>query len=722
MRRHKVYSRAVLALAVGALTFGLPAFFGAPGSGWLCRTAHAQTLPSIDARTWRPSFDPGANLITEPTKTPGAGEWNLGAFATYSFRPITVFKAGSGDAAFRPVEHVAGMDLGGTIGVSDRIAVGASLPLVLWQDGDSGMPSTISSASHAPQSGIGDAALSLKGTLIPNVGGGFGLASITAVTLPTGDRTNFYGDGSITAQTRVAAEYSFVIVTANASVGYKVRTDQHTWPAPEAGGVTFGDEIPWAMGITFNPSLLKVDPQNRHRIELAAHGWFPGGPVAPFGLGDKGASALSPVMLTVDDRVEIGHYRDVYALYGADSGLNDAVGVPAFRLIAGIGWSPRDHDMDHDGVPDDLDQCPEIPEDRDGFEDSDGCPDIDDDEDGIVDKEDACPRIKGVESTDPKKNGCPPDDRDHDGIPDSEDACADTWGEKSADAKMNGCPITDKDGDGIPDGLDKCVDQPEDKDGWKDEDGCPDPDDDGDGISDKEDACPRVPGEPSSDPTKNGCINPDRDGDTYVNDVDKCPESAEVFNGVADDDGCPDEGGVALASFTAKGGKVTAKLSQPIKFGGTADAPEVDAASVMVLRALATELSRHRDYTLAIGVRPAGASDAQQQLALSKAFAAVRKLADLAHKDGLAETVGWDAVKATANATAPTGNGVGLLVLVAAVSPGLPTPGSGTGAPGGPNVPGTIPGKIPGQAPAKTPGNTPLVPEPPKGPGPLEKN
>jgi hypothetical protein len=663
MRRSKVYSHALLALALGVVASA-------------SRSAQAQTLPSIDARTWRPSFDPGANLITEPARTPAAGEWNLGAFASYSFRPITVYKAGSGDVAYRPVEHLAGMDLGGTVGVSDRIAVGAALPLVLWQDGDSGMPSTISSASHAPAFGIGDMALSLKGTLISNQGGGLGLASITGVTLPTGDRTSFNGDGSVTAQTRLAAEYSFVIVTGNASLGYKARTDQHTWPSPSAGGVTFGDEIPWSLGITLNPSLFKVDPQNRHRIELAAHGWLPGGPVAPFGLGDRGSSALSPVMLTIDDRVEIGHYRDVYALYGADIGLNDAVGVPAFRVIAGIGWSPRDHDMDHDGVPDDLDQCPEIPEDRDGFEDSDGCPEIDDDDDGIVDKEDACPRVKGVESTDPKKNGCPADDRDHDGVADLEDACPDTWGEKNPDAKMNGCPITDKDGDGIPDRLDKCVDQPEDKDGYKDEDGCPDPDDDGDGISDKDDACPKVPGEPSSDPTHNGCPNPDRDGDTYENETDKCPDSAEVFNGVTDDDGCPDEGGKPLATFTEltdKHGKVTVKLASPIKFTGKDEAPDVDASSIMVLRALALELSRHRDYTLAIGVRPGGNSDAQQQTSLSKAFAAVRKLADLAHKDGLAETVGWDAVKATPNAA----SGVGLLVFVTPASPGVAT-GSGS--------------------------------------------
>ena len=31
-------------------------------------------------------------------------------------------------------------------------------------------------------------------------------------------------------------------------------------------------------------------------------------------------------------------------------------------------------DFDEDGVPDDTDQCPDQPEDLDGFEDEDGCP------------------------------------------------------------------------------------------------------------------------------------------------------------------------------------------------------------------------------------------------------------------------------------------------------------------------------------------------------------
>jgi outer membrane protein OmpA-like peptidoglycan-associated protein len=64
-------------------------------------------------------------------------------------------------------------------------------------------------------------------------------------------------------------------------------------------------------------------------------------------------------------------------------------------------------DSDGDGIPDADDKCPTDPEDKDGFEDSDGCPDPDNDKDGILDSADKCPNeaevINGVDDQD----GCP---------------------------------------------------------------------------------------------------------------------------------------------------------------------------------------------------------------------------------------------------------------------------------------------------------------------------
>jgi outer membrane protein OmpA-like peptidoglycan-associated protein len=111
---------------------------------------------------------------------------------------------------------------------------------------------------------------------------------------------------------------------------------------------------------------------------------------------------------------------------------------------------PASKDSDGDGIPDDIDRCPLDPEDLDGFQDEDGCPDPDNDGDGIVDKIDACPNTPGPIAN----RGCPVMDRDGDGIPDDQDRCPDQPGPK----ENGGCPDADRDGDGVPDRLDKCPD------------------------------------------------------------------------------------------------------------------------------------------------------------------------------------------------------------------------------------------------------------------------
>ncbi|MGB4123330.1 MAG: OmpA family protein [Bacteroidales bacterium] len=98
-------------------------------------------------------------------------------------------------------------------------------------------------------------------------------------------------------------------------------------------------------------------------------------------------------------------------------------------------------DSDGDGVPDHLDECPDVP----GLKILNGCPDRDGD--GIPDHLDECPDTPGLAEF----KGCP--DRDGDGIPDHLDECPDVPGL----ARFKGCP--DRDGDGIPDHLDECPDE-----------------------------------------------------------------------------------------------------------------------------------------------------------------------------------------------------------------------------------------------------------------------
>ena len=380
------------ALAVLALTAG---------------SATAQTVPSIDVRTWRPSTDPEATLATEPIATPGPWQWNVGAWASYAQDPVVLRDPTTGGVTSRPVDHLIGADLVAGLGIGSRVAVGVHVPAFLWQDG----------TSPIPTSGLGDVSLTGKATLVSNdhegLRAGFGLAALGDVSLPTGDRSSFFGEGQVTASLRLLAEYGFGVGALRASLGYSVRPASRQWQAAPNLGPTFGNTIPWTLGVTLRPRAAgqSIDADDRQVWEIAAHGALPGGPVAPFGLGGAGSSLLSPVMLAVDDRIALGHGRDWSVVLGADIGLDDAIGVPLVRGVVSLGWAPRTHDSDNDGVPDDVDECPDLPEDRDGIQDQDGCPEDDADGDGVLDAVDMCPLVKGVPSADPKKDGCPEGDR-----------------------------------------------------------------------------------------------------------------------------------------------------------------------------------------------------------------------------------------------------------------------------------------------------------------------
>ena len=110
-------------------------------------------------------------------------------------------------------------------------------------------------------------------------------------------------------------------------------------------------------------------------------------------------------------------------------------------VLIGFSYSPFfENDTDNDGIKGSDDLCPDKPEDFDGFEDADGCPDLDNDADGILDVNDKCPN----------------EAEDFDGFEDAD-----------------GCPDLDNDADGILDVNDKCPNEAEDFDGFEDEDGCP---------------------------------------------------------------------------------------------------------------------------------------------------------------------------------------------------------------------------------------------------------
>jgi OmpA-OmpF porin, OOP family len=159
------------------------------------------------------------------------------------------------------------------------------------------------------------------------------------------------------------------------------------------------------------------------------------------------------------------YFRAKDHLQVADSNARQALRLsPADHCLNALGGVAGD--SDNDGVPDREDRCVAEPEDRDGFEDTDGCPEPDNDRDRILDARDKCPN----------------EPEDMDGFEDDD-----------------GCPDPDNDGDGVLDAQDQCPKEKEDRDGFEDDDGCPDPDNDKDGYLDGADKCPNEAGLPGGD-------------------------------------------------------------------------------------------------------------------------------------------------------------------------------------------------------------------------------
>jgi outer membrane protein OmpA-like peptidoglycan-associated protein len=146
------------------------------------------------------------------------------------------------------------------------------------------------------------------------------------------------------------------------------------------------------------------------------------------------SKACGPAQVTIRDR-KPGPEAAIIVIEKLD---RDGDGVPDLEDRCPDVPGPRENqgcpvakDSDGDGIPDDIDRCPLDPEDFDGFQDEDGCPDPDNDGDGIVDKIDACPNTPGPLSN----RGCPVMDRDGDGVPDDVDRCPDEPG-----PPPDGCP------------------------------------------------------------------------------------------------------------------------------------------------------------------------------------------------------------------------------------------------------------------------------------------
>ncbi len=500
--------RTIRACAVAAILGGL----GAVG---LSALAVAEPAGNIDLNAFRPAMDSRGYITVNASQVLGDKEISFGLGALDWGHSLLKLD-GMGNTY--SIDDMIGATLIGAFGIHAgpaELEFGASIPFLIMS-GDRG-PDVGQNEFKLDGQGIGNIGLHFKTRFLKTSRGPhIGLGLIASLYLPTTNPTDrFLGEasrsngttsGKLVPQVMGILDKEFgrtgrLRMSLNAGIRIRssetfVNNDPGNDNAPITNGtVTAGSEIPFGFGVAYALSRQKFD--------------LVGELIGSIPLGDhtnyQPLEALGGIKLYLA--------RNSFLSLGVGRGLVPDKGAnPGFRAMIGIVFEPNIGDRDGDGIKDDVDKCPDEPEDFDGFEDEDGCPDPDNDHDGVPDVDDRCPDIPG-----PKEN--------------------------------DGCPIAannDRDGDGIPDNVDKCPDQPEDKDGFQDEDGCPDPDNDGDGIPDNVDLCPNDPEDFDGFEDHDGCPDPDNDHDRIPDKDDKCPNEPETYNGYQDEDGCPDRGRVVV--------------------------------------------------------------------------------------------------------------------------------------------------------------------------------
>jgi outer membrane protein OmpA-like peptidoglycan-associated protein len=404
-----------------------------------------------------------------------------------------------------------------------------------------------------------DARLALKARLFRK--DLFGMALIAAATVPFGDDAAFLGDTGFTFRPSLVMDVTKGPLTFALNVGAIVREqttvydphDQALKVASPRVLLQVGHEMTAAAGIAYR-FVQWVG------IAAEAYSYLPL-------LSSKVASR--DFTADVLGALQIYPARDLVLAIGAGGGVvPGAARRDDFRVLAGLSWAPAEQkgavsanaiDSDGDGIPDGQDLCPNEPEDKDGFEDEDGCPDLDNDHDGIPDKLDKCPN----------------EAEDRDGHDDED-----------------GCPDPDNDGDGIPDVQDKCPNDPEDRDGFQDDDGCPDADNDGDGIPDAVDKCPNEPETRNGVDDEDGC--PDSGGAPVA--VSKLELSGEP---IAFDAGKSTLTAKATAALDSVAAKITASAAKRVRIEGHADTNEAGKRTETLSQARAAAV---REYLIKKGV------------------------------------------------------------------------------------------------------------------------
>lgn len=427
-------------------TVGLFALF----VGALGLTSSAQAQPRVagtngegmDTHLFRPALDSKGFFTVNGADILGANDVSFGLVMDYG-RNLMRLEDGHGDEQL--VAHSFQGVFGFNYGLFNVATLGISAPVHLMsgdpveQVGPAAAPYDSGALDAQTFSGI---ALHSKLRLLrPESGFGLALAlqggipfsKATARNLGSDPKAWFWPQAIV--ETRVGSKDQLRI---GANAGYRIHDGKNPrFDQLEEGPFQYGNLLTGGLGISYRAMDALDLVADTYATQL-----FDGHSSSKQKLS---AEAVGGIKVFVESRS--------FLMLGAGRRYTPGFEAADLRLFIGFVFEPSIGDRDGDGIKDDVDQCPDEPENYNGYQDEDGCPDV---------------------IPEPEEKPLPTvSDRDGDGIPDHEDKCPDEGGDVIREkGPYYGCP--DRDKDGIPDHLDKCPDEPETYNGFEDEDGCPD--------------------------------------------------------------------------------------------------------------------------------------------------------------------------------------------------------------------------------------------------------
>ena len=320
----------------------------------LAASAHAQTPgEGFGIERFRAGIDGAALLDVDWADVPAHGRWSFGAWSGLAHDPLVIYDTQM-NAVEALVERRVTTGLVGSLALWDRVELAVATDIVGYQSG----------AMSLPTSGLGD--LSLVGKVMLARGGGFAVAFVPAFGVPLGSATGYLREAGPTLAPELAASMTSGLFRASVNAGYLLRkrvetaglvVDNEMYARAALGVNVSGTELMW--------SASAARPRHDATKNVVAVETL-------IGAGRPISSALA-----------------VFAAGGV--GLDNGFGTPDWRAVVGVrfGSAPPerapmvvveppkpDVDSDGDGILDKDDRCPKEPEDKDGFQDADGCPDL----------------------------------------------------------------------------------------------------------------------------------------------------------------------------------------------------------------------------------------------------------------------------------------------------------------------------------------------------------